>query len=169
MLLATTLLAFAANASDLSDLRNYIEYDATLSSAGQPDAAQLGHLKDAGFDRIVNLTFTSSDSDAPAEDAVAREAGLAYVQIPVIWTKPTVQDFRVFAAVMQSSPEARTLVHCQANYRAAVFSFLYRVAVRGDDFDAARADMESIWKPNDTWTELINATFEAYGLDKSYP
>ncbi len=167
LVLFTAVLAFAVQASDFSDVRNYIEYDDTLSSAGQPDAKQLARFKDAGFDRIVNITFTTDDE--PAEDAIARELGLQYVQIPVIWSAPTVQDFRVFAAVMQSSPDARTLVHCQANYRAVVFSFLYRVAIRGDDFEEARRDMESVWEPNETWTDLINSTLAAYGIDKSYP
>ena len=70
-----------------------------------------------------------------------------YAQVPVIWDAPTKADFDTFAAVMQSAPEKKTLLHCQANYRATVFAFLYRVLYLDVPLAKAKSDMNTIWKP----------------------
>ena len=89
---------------------------------------------------------------------------MEYLHIPVDWEAPTASDFYLFAGAMQRSPGKKTLLHCQANYRASAFSFLYRVLYEGVPMATAKRDMDSVWTPNQTWRELIFAVLEENGV-----
>jgi protein tyrosine phosphatase (PTP) superfamily phosphohydrolase (DUF442 family) len=151
-------------AADLSDIRNYKEYSATFSSAGQPSKEQLELLKQAGFERVAYIAFSNSRGAIAEEDAIVRDLGMDYVQVPVIWDAPTKSDFYAFAGAMQREPDKKTLLHCQANYRASAFAFLYRVLYLDVPVAAAKADMNTIWQPNETWRALIFEVLEDNGV-----
>ncbi len=144
-----------SGAAELSEIRNYKEYSATFSSAGQPSQEQLEAVKAAGFERVVYIAFTNSRGAIEEEDAVVKELGMDYVHVPVIWDAPTKADFYAFAGAMQREPGKKTLLHCQANYRASAFAFLYRVLYQDVPVAEAKSDMNTIWQPNDTWRQLI--------------
>jgi len=158
------VVSLPAAAQSLDGIRNYREHSATFSSAGQPTEAELAAIRDAGFERIVYIAF-STDRDAIAnEDRLVRDLGMEYVQIPVIFDEPTVADFESFAAVMERDPGKRTLLHCQVNMRASVFAFLYRVLHDGVPMVEARAELNTVWEPNETWRRLIFDVLEARGV-----
>jgi len=161
VLAAVPALAVAA---DVADIRNYREYSPTLSSAGQPTKEQLEAVKQAGFGRVIYIAFSNSRGALPEEDAIVKELGMDYVQVPVTWDAPTKSDFYTFAATMQREPDRKTLLHCAANFRASAFSFLYRVLYDGVPMAEAKADMNSVWTPNDTWRQLIFDVLEENGL-----
>ena len=83
-----------------------------------------------------------------------------YVHIPVVWDAPSRSDFYAFAGAMQREPGKKTLVHCQVNFRASAFSFLYRVLYEGAPMDQAKDDMYTVWVPNGTWRSLIFNTLD---------
>lgn len=141
--------------AELTDIRNYKEYSPTFSSAGQPNKEQLGLLKEEGFERVAYIAFSNSRGAIADEDAIVKELGMDYVQVPVIWDAPTMADFYAFAGAMQRDAGKKTLLHCQANFRASAFAFLYRVIYQGVSVTDAKADMNSIWTPNETWRDLI--------------
>lgn len=144
-----------AAAQSLSDIRNYKAYSPTFSSAGQPSREQLALLKKEGFERIAYIAFSNSRGAIADEDAIVKELGMDYVQVPVTWDAPTKADFYAFAGAMQREPGKKTLLHCQANFRASAFAFLYRVIYQDIPVAEAKADMNAIWQPNDTWRHLI--------------
>jgi protein tyrosine phosphatase (PTP) superfamily phosphohydrolase (DUF442 family) len=146
-----------ASAAELSEIRNYKEYSPTFASAGQPSKEQLELLKSEGFERVVYIAFSNSRGAIADEDAVVKELGMDYVQVPVVWDAPTKSDFYAFAGAMQREPDRKTLLHCQANFRASAFSMLYRVLYEDVSVDDAKADMNTIWQPNETWKNLIFA------------
>ena len=146
------------------DIVNYRQYSDGLSSSGQPTEEQLAALEAAGFERVIFLALSDSDGALAGEDRLVRDLGMDYVHIPVIWEAPTKRDFHTFAAVMQRPPAQRTLVHCQVNFRASAFSFLYRVLYEGVPIDAAKDDMNSVWVPNETWRALIFSVLEENGI-----
>ena len=150
-------------AQSLDDIVNYREYSATFASAGQPTAAQLEDVRDAGFERIIYIAFSTDRNAIANEDKLVRDLGMDYVQIPVVWDAPTLADYESFAAVMQREPDRKTLLHCQVNMRASAFSFLYRVLEENVPMAAAKADMNTVWEPNDTWRDLIFEVLEAHG------
>jgi len=147
-------------ADELSDIRNYIEYSPTFASAGQPSEEQLALLPDAGYERVIYIAFSNSRGALAGEDAIVKELGMDYVQVPVVWDAPTPSDFYAFAGAMQREPARKTLLHCQANYRASAFSFLYRVLYEAVPVATAKADMNKIWTPNENWTQLIHKVLE---------
>ena len=162
-LLAIVSCSSIVGASELSDINNYREYSQNFASSGQPSKKQLETLKDAGFERIVYIAFSNSGKAYADEDVVVKELGMDYVHIPVIWDQPTAADFYAFAGSMQRDADRKTLLHCQVNYRASAFSFLYRVVYENVPVAEAKADMNSVWQPNETWRELIFEILEENG------
>ena len=154
-MLTLTICSVSATGAELAEIRNFKEYSPTFASAGQPTREQLEAVRDAGFERVAYIAFSNSRGAIADEDAVVKELGMDYVQVPVIWDAPTPADFYAFAGAMQREPDKKTLLHCQANYRASAFAFLYRVIYQDVSVGAAKADMNSIWTPNETWRQLI--------------
>lgn len=151
-------------AQSLDDIVNYREYSATFASAGQPTEAQLELVSDAGFERVIYISFSTDGNALANEDRLVRDLGMEYVHIPVVWNAPTIADYESFAAVMQRHPAKKTLLHCQINARASAFSFLYRVLEEDVPLAEAKADMNSVWEPNETWRALIFDVLDAHGV-----
>ena len=160
------LLAAPAPAAEpnLSELTNYRAWSTMLSSSGQPSAEQLEAVRDAGFERVVFLALTDSHGSIANEDSIVKQLGMEFVHIPIDWDNPRADDFALFAAVMSGTPKKKTLVHCQVNYRASAFSFLYRVLHEDVSVGDAKETLDSVWAPNETWTQLIFDVLEAHGV-----
>jgi protein tyrosine phosphatase (PTP) superfamily phosphohydrolase (DUF442 family) len=164
LLVGALVCAGSAQAGDaVTELINYRQYSPTLSSAGQPTTEQFEAVREAGFERVIFLAFSDHHGSLPNEDRVVAELGMEYIQIPVVWEQPRPAEFDAFAAVMQQQPGKKTLVHCQVNYRASAFSFLYRVLFGNVPMDQAKDDMNSVWVPNETWRRFIFDVLEANG------
>ena len=148
-------------------LLNRIDYSPSLTTAGQPTEAELPLIASVGFDRVIFLAFTNHPKAVAHEDGIVRDQGLQFIHIPVEWESPSPADFAAFAAVMQTFGSGRTLVHCEVNFRASVFGFLYQVLYEGADVDEAMSLMQSIWVPNDTWKAFIVRVMSDRGID--YP
>ena len=164
MLVTLLFLSVSVFASNLADIKNFREYSSTFSSAGQPTREQFQQLKSEGFERIVYIAFANSKGAISDEDQLVKDLGMDYAQVPVVWEAPTRADFDAFAAVMQAAPEKKTLLHCQANYRATAFAFLYRVIYRDVPIAEAKADMNTVWKPDGVWRDLIFEVLEDNGI-----
>lgn len=162
--ITSLILSGSLLADSLGEIKNYREYSPDFSSAGQPSREQFELLKKEGFERVVYIAFANSEGAISDEDQVVKELGMNYAQVPVIWEAPTKADFNAFAAVMQSAPEKKTLLHCQANYRATAFAFLYRVIYLDVPLAPAKSDMNTIWKPDGVWKDLIFEVLQENGI-----
>lgn len=163
------LLLFSCQAlfaDELSEISNYREYSPYFSSSGQPTENELELLSDAGFKRIVYIAFSDNKNAMASEDRVVKSLGMDYSQIPVDYDKPTMADFEDFAALLNRDKQYRTLLHCQINYRASAFSFLYRVIYAGVPVDVAKTDLDSVWQPNEIWHQLIVDVLEYHGMSE---
>lgn len=164
VLLYLFALAFGTAAeAAVEDIVNYRAYSPGFSSSGQPSAGQLAELEKAGFERIVYVAFSDHRNSLPNEDRLVKDLGMEYVHIPVDWESPTAADFALIAAAIDQPPARRTLLHCQVNFRASAFAFLYRVLYEDVPVVEAKADMNSVWTPDDTWRRLIFDVLEANG------
>lgn len=152
--LITTLIASSAYAA-VTDISNFREYSESFASSGQPSEEQLEEIAKAGFERVVYIAYSDQDRSLANEDRLVKKLGMEYVHIPVEWSMPTKSDFYMFAGAMQRSAGKKTLLHCQVNYRASAFSFLYRVLYDKVPVADAKRDMNSVWTPNETWRDLI--------------
>lgn len=164
LVLSSSLTGLPAFGQSVDDIFNYRAYSDSFASAGQPTEAELELVRDAGFERIVYIAFSNDRNAIPNEDRLVRDLGMDYVQIPVVWASPTVADYESFAAVMQRDPDKKTLLHCQANFRASAFAFLYRVLNEGVPIASAKADMNAVWEPDETWRQLIFDVLDRHGV-----
>lgn len=148
-------LTSVAVAADLEDMPNFHQYSAQFASAGQPTTKQLRTVKDSGFERVIYLAFSDDHTAIENEDGAVKKLGMDYIHIPVDFNNPTSSDFYAFVGVLQTGPAQKTLLHCQVNFRASSFSFLYRVIYDGVDVADAKEDMNLVWQPNETWRKFI--------------
>lgn len=139
----------------LQEITNFRQYSPTFASAGQPTREQFATLQEQGFERVVYLAFTNNQNAVPDEDLVVKGLGMEYMQVPVDFSNPLPSDFYAFADSMRRTPDKKTLLHCQVNARATAFSFLYRVIFEGVPVAQAKADMNSVWQPNEVWRDFI--------------
>ena len=163
MILALSGVMSSAFGAELAGISNFREYSPGFASSGQPTQEQIELLKSEGFERIIYIAFSNSGTAFANEDVVVKETGMDYVHIPVIWDNPSASDFYAFANVMQRYPDKKSLVHCQVNYRASAFSFLYRVIYQDVPAAVAKADMNTVWQPDETWRKLIFSILEENG------
>lgn len=153
-------------AEDISDIDNYREYSPYFSSSGQPSAAQLKTVSEAGFERVIYIAFTDNKTAIESEDRIVKSLGMDYLHIPVDFDRPTMADFEDFASVLNRDKNVRTLLHCQINLRASTFSFLYRVIYGGVPMRDAKEDLDAIWQPDKTWYAFIVDVLDEHGLSQ---
>lgn len=158
--------AFAVEPTDptLADISNFRQYSATFASSGQPTKDQFSAIAENGFERIVYIAFTNNTNALPDADQVVKGLGMEYMHIPVTWDNPLPSDFYAFADSLRRDTDKKTLLHCQVNARATAFSFLYRVIYEGVDIAEAKADMNTVWQPNETWRDFIVAVLAENGM-----
>lgn len=162
-------LALEEPNAELAAISNFRSYSPTFASAGQPTREQLPILKEQGFERIVYLAFTNNPTAVVDEDVVVKGMGIEYLHIPVDFNQPLLTDFYAFADAMQRAPDKKTLLHCQVNFRASTFSFLYRVIYEGVPVDVAKADMNTVWQPNAVWRDFVFAVLAEHGISPDCP
>jgi protein tyrosine phosphatase (PTP) superfamily phosphohydrolase (DUF442 family) len=155
LLLAAVGNAATEPAPDIDEILNFRPYSDTFASSGQPTAVQFSLVSDAGFDRVINLGFSDREHSVAAEDRLVKNLGMDYLQIPVDSKHPKIGDFYAFADAMQRDSSRKTLLHCRTNGRASAFGFLYRVIYQDVPVEQAKADMNSVWQPNEVWRNFI--------------
>jgi len=155
-----------AAAAEPGDIVNFRQYSDSFASAGQPTAEQLGAVADAGYQRVIYIAWSDHENSLPNEDRVVGELGMQYLHLPVAWDKPKPEDFRLFAAAMRAAPERKTLLHCQVNFRASAFGFLYRVIYENVPVADAKRDMNDVWTPNEIWRAFIFDVLDAHGISQ---
>ncbi len=148
------------NASTV-DIKNFIQVDEQVGTAGQPSAEQFKAVRDAGYEAVVNLLPNGHDKALIDEDALIRNLGMEYHHIPVAWAAPQLQDFTAFCEVMQKLEGRKVFVHCAVNMRVTAFYSSYAMKHLGWTRNQADALTARIWeaskdfKMDDTWRNFI--------------
>ncbi len=148
---------------------NYVIASERLHTSGQPDSAQLSALADRGFELVINLAPPTSPNAVPTEGQLVAETGTAYVNIPVDWRAPAFADFDFFSGVLNQSQDRQVLIHCMLNYRASMFTFLYRTVHRGIPPEQAYEAVAAVWEPQDQWVEFGQMILDRHGIDFQLP
>jgi len=163
--LSNLVVAVEEPPAELAEIINFRQYSDSFASAGQPTREQFTALRDQGFERIVYIAFTNNPNALPDADQVVKGLGMEYMHVPVDFSNPLPDDFYAFADSMQRNTDKKTLLHCQVNARATAFSFLYRVIHEGADMAEAKADMNTVWQPNEVWRDFIFEVLAQNDLD----
>lgn len=164
-LISSTALAVEEPPANLAEITNFRQYSATFASSGQPTEEQLQAVADAGFERVVYIAFTNNQNALPDEDQIVKRLGMEYMQVPVDFANPLPDDFYAFADSMRRNTDKKTLLHCQVNARATAFSFLYRVLYEDVPVAEAKADMNTVWQPNEVWRDFIFEVMDQNDVD----
>ncbi len=148
---------------------NYVIASEWLHTSGQPDSEQLASLPDQGFDLVINLATPTSPNSIPDEGRLVTQGGASYVNIPVDWRAPTYEDFEFFSGILNQSSHDQVLVHCMLNYRASLFTFLYRTVHQGVAPEEAYEAVSVVWEPEDQWIEFGQMVLARHGIDYRLP
>jgi protein tyrosine phosphatase (PTP) superfamily phosphohydrolase (DUF442 family) len=140
----------------LETVRNFQVVSDRLASSGQIAYDQIPLIAERGYDVVINLAIADEERNGEEGFRVA-QSGLAYVNIPVDWQAPQVDDVRAFLGVMEAFRNQKVYVHCFANMRASAFVYLYRTLSEGVPEEEARATMLAVWDPAEQgqWARLI--------------
>lgn len=143
---------------------NYVVASDRLHTAGQPDGDQLTTVADRGFDLVINLAPPSSRNAIANEGQLVTGTGASYLNIPVDWQNPAYADFELFSGVLNQSGNRRVLVHCMLNYRASLFTFLYRVVHEQVPAEEAFEAVAEVWEPEDQWVTFGQMVLDRHGI-----
>ncbi|MBI1731474.1 MAG: protein tyrosine phosphatase family protein [Gammaproteobacteria bacterium] len=137
---------------------NFAQLSDTLSTSGQPAAADFQSIAGQGFGTVINLALPSSDHALPDEGAIVTGLGMNYVHIPVRWEAPRVDQFQRFAGLLRQLDNEKVWVHCALNMRVSCFVYLYRRHELGWAEADARRHMDAIWDPRNypAWAEFVD-------------
>jgi protein tyrosine phosphatase (PTP) superfamily phosphohydrolase (DUF442 family) len=149
---------------DTSPPANLVVVSERIHTAGQPSEEQLGGLRAAGYQLVINLAPPTTFGSIPNEGQLVAQSGIPYINIPVDRKMPRYEDFALFSAVLEQSKPRRVLVHCQINQRASVFTFLYRVIYEQIPPVEAWTDVTAIWVPNARWSAFVHDTLQKHGI-----
>lgn len=143
--------------TDPAGILNFRRLTGRLTTSGQPSEAQLAAIADLGVTHVVNLALHTHEKALPDEAASVAALGMTYTHIPVDFTDPTEDDFAAFVAAMAAAGDAPVHVHCIVNARVTAFVYRWQRDVEGEhgNADAARAMMESVWRPGGVWATFL--------------
>ena len=142
----------------LEDIDNFLPLSDRVATAGQPTEIQYPAIAAAGYQTVINLALKESINALLDEGAIATSLGLEYIHIPVLWDKPTLENFQKFVQVMNTQTDRKIFIHCAANKRVSAFMYLYhRIEDRLDEA-TAKLDLAKIWVPNKVWQTFIDNT-----------
>ncbi|HSW06333.1 protein tyrosine phosphatase family protein [Aquabacterium sp.] len=143
---------------------NVVLISPRLITAGQPRADALALLAAQGFGAVIYLAPLTVSDAVPNEAGIVQGQGLAFVNIPIPFNKPTEADFEAFVAAMAAHAERKLLVHCQVNMRASSMVFLHRVIVGKEPPERAYEAVATVWSPDGTWKHFIVAMLKKHGV-----
>jgi protein tyrosine phosphatase (PTP) superfamily phosphohydrolase (DUF442 family) len=139
----------------IGDIKNFLQVDGRLGTAGQPTEDEVRELAADGYAAVVNLGLLDPKYCLADEAGLVASLGMDYRHIPVRFDAPAVEDFRAFVAAMDACADKKTFVHCAANFRVSAFVALWGELRLG--WSRARADEHArrVWAPNETWLAFL--------------
>ncbi len=135
----------------IASIYNYRKITENLHSSGQPTARQFAAIRDAGFQRVINLAPHDAENALDDEAGLLAAMDMQYTHIPVHFKNPSDADFDAFVQAIKAAGEEPLWVHCAANMRVSAFIYRYRRDILKEEEASARADMEAIWEPFGVW------------------
>ena len=140
-LLALFLFFLVAPAQEPEQpIRNFLRVNDQFCTGGQPRLEHLDMLRKEGVKAIINLRQTS-EHRAAEEEAKAKELGLRYFNIPVVFTDPKEEQVDEFLRITDDVNNRPAFIHCTAAKRVGAFWMIRRVL--RDGFTVADAEKEA--------------------------
>ena len=128
---------------DATPIRNFLRIDPNFCTGGQPNMQQLEKLKAEGITTIINLR-TADEYNVAQEEAKAKELGLKYFNIPVVYTAPKEEQATEFLKLMADTKNRPVFIHCTAAIRVGAFWLIKRVLQDGWTFESAEQEAQKV-------------------------
>ena len=141
LLLLTTALVIAQE--DLPPIRNFLRINEEFCTGGQPRSEHLAKLKADGVTTIINLR-TRGEHRAAEEEAMAKELGLRYFNIPVVFADPREEQVAEFLKITDDPANRPAFIHCTGAIRVGAFWMIRRVLRDGWSIEAAEEEAKKI-------------------------
>lgn len=128
---------------DVSNIRidNFGRVNPMYYRGAQPEGRDYRDLAALGVKTMINLT---SDDEDPNEQAMAEQAGMKYVQIPMTAHEPpTPAQLAEFLKIVNDPASQPVYVHCVGGrHRTGVMTAAYRITQDGWTADQAFKEMK---------------------------
>ena len=128
---------------DTSSIRNFVRVNEQFCTGGQPRIEHLAKLKAEGVKAIINLR-RPTEHRADEEEAKAKELGLRYFNIPVVYAEPKDEQATEFLKITDDPANRPVFIHCTAAIRVGAFWLIRRVLRDGWKFEDAEAEAKKI-------------------------
>ena len=142
VLLFLSLVSFPVQDS-VPPIRNFIRLNSQYCTGAQPRLEHLEMLKKDGVKAIINLR-QPSEHRAGEEEAKAKELGLRYFNIPVVFGEPKDEQVDQFLSITDDVDNQPAFIHCAAGIRVGAFWMIRRVLRDGFTVEAAEKEAEQI-------------------------
>jgi len=163
LILVALLLAGSAVAQqDVPPIRNFMRINEQFCSGGQPRLEHLAKLKAEGVKAIINLR-PPSEHRAAEEEAMAKELGLRYFNIPVVFAEPKEEQATEFLKLTDDPQNRPAFIHCAGAIRVGAFWMIRRVLRDGWTIEAAEEEAKKIGlRENPHLNEFARKYIEKY-------
>jgi len=139
----------------MQTIQNYYQISDRLATSGQPTSEQFQLIAQADYHVVINLALSSSTNALVNEGAIVTDLGMVYVQLPVVWEDPTLEDIQMFFTLMESFDTKKVWVHCAKNMRVSCFIYFWQKYILKLPETQSKYPMEQIWQPTGIWQQLI--------------
>ena len=128
---------------DTSSIRNFVRVNEQFCTGGQPRLEHLEKLKAEGVKAIINLR-RPTEHRADEEEAKAKELGLRYFNIPVVYGDPKEEQATEFLKITDDPENRPAFIHCTAAIRVGAFWLIRRVLRDGWKLEDAEVEAQKI-------------------------
>src|SRR5215471_5810518 len=129
--------------TDQPGIFNFTRVSDQYCTGGQPKLEALAKLKSEGVKSIINLR-QPSEHRAADEEAKAKEVGLKYFNIPVVYAAPKEEQATEFLKITDDPANRPVFIHCTAAIRVGAFWMIRRVLRDGWTVEAAEEEAKKI-------------------------
>src|SRR5215510_4151466 len=143
VLAVSAVVVSAQIQSEQPAIFNFTRVSDQYCTGGQPKLEALAKLKSEGVKSILNLR-QPSEHRAADEEAKAKELGLKYFNIPVVYRDPKEEQATEFLKITDDPSNRPMLIHCTAAIRVGAFWMIRRVLRDGWTVEAAEAEAKKI-------------------------
>jgi uncharacterized protein (TIGR01244 family) len=137
------LIITAVSQEPVQPIRNFVRVNEDFCTGGQPRLEHLQKLKDEGIKAIINLR-PAGEHRAAEEEAKAKELGLRYFNIPVVFGDPKEEQVTAFLKITDDSKNRPAFIHCAAAVRVGAFWMIRRVLRDGWSIATAEEEAKKI-------------------------
>lgn len=142
LLCAAAVVTFAQQKDD-PPIRNFMRVNEEFCTGAQPKIEHLAMLKDEGIKAIINLR-TPGEHRAEEEAAMAKQLGLRYFNIPVVYTDPKEEQATEFLKITDDKENRPAFIHCAGAVRVGAFWMIRRVLRDGWTIERAEEEAKKI-------------------------